>query len=89
MTGIWNQLANLLLPVVAVLLLCIEGGRDAVLTTAAVVGGVVFTVAVGVLALVLWSDALARSVGELAARDQPRAQPGRAAARSTAGRQRS
>ncbi len=62
-TGIWNQLSNLLLPVIAVTLLSIEGGRDAVLTTAAVVGAVVFTVAVGVLALVLWTDSLARSVG--------------------------
>jgi putative heme transporter len=67
-TGIWNQLANLLLPVVAVTLLSIEGGRDAVLTTAAVVGASVFTVAVGALALVLWTDGLARSVGELAQR---------------------
>ena len=39
LTGVWNQLANLLLPVVGVLLLAIEGDRDAVLTTAAVVGG--------------------------------------------------
>ena len=67
-TGIWNQLANLLLPVVAVTLLSIEGGKDAVLTTAAVVGAVVFTVAVGVLALVLWTDSLARAVGDLAQR---------------------
>ncbi len=67
-TGIWNQLSNLLLPVIAVTLLSIEGGRDAVLTTAAVVGAVVFTVAVGILALVLWTDSLARSVGELAER---------------------
>ena len=67
-TGIWNQLANLLLPVVAVTLLSIEGGRDALLTTAAVVGAVVFTVAVGILALVLWTDTLARAMGELAQR---------------------
>ena len=64
-TGIWNQLANLLLPVIAVTLLSIEGGRDAVLTTAAVVGAVVFTIAVGLLALVLWTDGLARSLGAL------------------------
>lgn len=68
LTGIWNQLANLLLPVVAVLLLSIEEQRDAVLTTAALVGGVVFTVAVGLLVLVLWSDQLARGIGELAER---------------------
>lgn len=65
LTGVWNQLANLLLPVIGVLLLSIEGGRDAVLTTAAVVGGSVFTVAAGILALVLWSNALALGIGEL------------------------
>jgi len=68
LTGVWNQLANLLLPVVAVLLLSIEGERDAVLTTAAVAGGMVFTVAVGLLTLVFWSSALARGIGELAER---------------------
>lgn len=66
LTGIWNQLANLLLPVAAVMLLSIEEQRDAVLTTAAVVGSVVFAVAVALLALVFWSDALARGVGEAA-----------------------
>ena len=67
-TGIWNQLANLLLPVIAVMLLGIEGSRDAFLTTVAVVGAAVFTAVVGVLALVLWTDGFARAVGELAER---------------------
>jgi putative heme transporter len=67
-TGIWNQLANLLLPVIAVMLLGIEGGRDAFLTTVAVVGASVFTVVVGVLTLVLWTDAFARAVGDVAER---------------------
>ena len=65
LTGVWNQLANLLLPVVAVLLLSIEQQRDAFLSTVAVVGAVVFSVAVCLLALVLWSDGLARGVGEV------------------------
>ena len=73
LTGVWNQLANLLLPVVGVLLLSIEEQRDAVLTTAAVVGGIVFTVGVGLLTLVLWSSALARGIGELSARVATRA----------------
>jgi len=67
-TGIWNQLSNLLLPVVAVTLLSIEGGRDAFLTTVAIVGAIVFTVVVGILALILWQDELARSIGALAQR---------------------
>lgn len=66
LTGIWNQLANLLLPVVAVLLLSIENQRDALLTTVALVGGIAFGVAVALLALVFWSDGLARGVGEIA-----------------------
>jgi uncharacterized protein (TIRG00374 family) len=64
LTGVWNQLANLLLPVVAVLLLSIEHQSDAFLSTVAIVGAVVFAVAVCLLALVLWSDGLARGVGE-------------------------
>ena len=38
LTGIWNQLANLLLPVIAVMLLSHRAAADAVLTTVAVVG---------------------------------------------------
>lgn len=64
LTGVWNQLSNLLLPVVAVLLLSIEEQRDAVLTTAAVVGGMVFAAVTGLLVLVFWSDSLARGIGE-------------------------
>src|SRR6187431_2330597 len=37
-TGVWNQLANLLLPVVAVLLLALDEERSALLTTVAVIG---------------------------------------------------
>jgi uncharacterized membrane protein YbhN (UPF0104 family) len=68
-TGIWNQLANLLLPVLAVMLLGIEGDdSSAFLTTVALVGAAVFTVAVGLLAIVLWTDNFARAVGDLAER---------------------
>jgi uncharacterized membrane protein YbhN (UPF0104 family) len=64
LTGIWNQLANLLLPVIAVLLLALDEERSALLTTVAVVGASVFTVAVVLLALVFWSDVLARGIGD-------------------------
>jgi uncharacterized protein (TIRG00374 family) len=68
-TGIWNQLANLLLPVLAVMLLGIEGDDgSAFLTTVALIGAAVFTVAVGLLAIVLWTDNFARAVGDLARR---------------------
>jgi len=72
-TGIWNQLANLLLPVLAVLLLSFDQQRDALLTTVAIVGAIVFAVAVGVLVLIFWSDTLARRVGELLERATNRA----------------
>ena len=63
LTGIWNQLANLLLPVVAVLLLALDEESSPLLTTVAVVGAAVFAVAVVLLALVFWSDAFARRIG--------------------------
>jgi len=65
LTGIWNQLANLLLPVVAVLLLTVEQQRDPLLTTVALVGGIVFGVAIALLVLVFWSDGLARGIGDV------------------------
>lgn len=68
LTGIWNQLANLLLPVVAVLLLALDEERSALLTTVAVIGASVFAVAIVLLALVFWSDALARGIGDVCQR---------------------
>ena len=65
LTGIWNQLANLLLPVVAVILLSAQHQRNPLLTTVALVGGIVFGVAVSLLALVFWSDGLARGIGDV------------------------
>ena len=68
LTGIWNQLANLLLPVLAVVLLSMEAQRNALLTTVAVVGASVFAVAAALLVLIFWSDALARGIGEVCER---------------------
>jgi putative heme transporter len=68
LTGIWNQLANLLLPVVAVLLLALDEESSPLLTTVAVIGAAVFAVAVVLLALVFWSDALARGIGDMCQR---------------------
>lgn len=68
LTGIWNQLANLLLPVVAVVLLSMEAQRSALLTTVAVIGASVFAIAMALLVLVFWSDALARGIGEVSER---------------------
>jgi uncharacterized protein (TIRG00374 family) len=68
LTGIWNQLANLLLPVLAVLLLALDEESSALLTTVAVIGAAVFAVAIVLLALVFWSDAFARGIGDVCQR---------------------
>jgi uncharacterized membrane protein YbhN (UPF0104 family) len=68
LTGIWNQFANLAFPIVAVFLLAANGGRNALLTTAAFVGAGVLAVAIAGLALVFASPGLARDLGDVAAR---------------------
>lgn len=68
LTGVWNQLANLFFPVVALFLLKANGGDTALLGTAAFVGVVVLGIVIAVLVLVLYSDALARDVGDAVAR---------------------
>jgi len=67
LTGVWNQLANLVFPVVALFLLKANGGETALLGTAAFVGVVVLGVVVAVLVLVLYSEGLAREVGDAVA----------------------
>lgn len=67
LTGVWNQLANLLLPLVAVFLVAAEAEADSVLTTAAFVGSAIFGVVVVLLGLVLWRADFARAIGDLAA----------------------
>jgi uncharacterized membrane protein YbhN (UPF0104 family) len=69
LVGVWNQLANLAFPIIAVFLLTMtgQGQRTAVLATAAFVGVAAFGVTVAGLVLVLYSDRLARDVGDIAA----------------------
>ena len=68
LTGVWNKLANLVFPVVALFLLKLSGGETALLATAAFVGAAVLGVVVVLLALVLYSDGLALEVGDAVAR---------------------
>lgn len=68
LTGVWNQLANLVYPVVALFLLKVNGGETALLGTAAFVGVAVLGVVITVLVLVLYSDGLAHEVGDVVAR---------------------
>jgi uncharacterized protein (TIRG00374 family) len=68
LTGLWNQFANLVFPIVALFMLSVTGEQTALLTTAAFVGVTVLGVAVALLVLVLATDALARGVGDVLAR---------------------
>jgi uncharacterized membrane protein YbhN (UPF0104 family) len=67
-TGIWNQLALLGFPAVALALLTLEQEHDALLQTVALIGLVVFVVATALFAAALSSPKLARLVGDAAAR---------------------
>ena len=68
LTTLWSQFVNLAYPVVAVFLLTATGGSTAPVATAAFVGVAILGVAVAGLVLVLWSDQLARDIGDVAAR---------------------
>jgi len=67
--GLWNQLANLAFPVVALALLTLAADEDhPALTTAALVGVVVLVIAITSFALVLSRAERARRIGDVAAR---------------------
>ncbi len=67
LTGVWNQLANLAFPIVALFLLKANGGETALLGTAAFVGVAVLGVVVALLVLVLYSERLANDIGDAVA----------------------
>jgi uncharacterized protein (TIRG00374 family) len=72
-TGLWNQLANLVFPVVALALLTFEDETHRALQTAALIGLAVLVVVVVAFALVLSRAERAQSIGHLAARLTTRA----------------
>jgi uncharacterized protein (TIRG00374 family) len=65
-TGVFNNLCNLALPVFALTLLTLGGGRNAALTLAAEIGAAAFIVILTAFLLLLWSDAGARVVAQAA-----------------------
>jgi uncharacterized protein (TIRG00374 family) len=73
LTGIWNQLAILGFPAIALALLTVTGGSGAALQTIAIVGLVAFVTVAGAFAAALSSSKMARRVGDLAARVVSRA----------------
>jgi putative heme transporter len=67
-TGVWNQLAMLAFPTVALALLALSGGAHTALDTIAAVGLAILVVIVAGFAAGLSSPGLARRVGDVAAR---------------------
>jgi putative heme transporter len=67
-TGVWNQFANLVFPVVALALLTAANERHPALQTAALVALVILAVAIVCFALVLSREERARWIGAAAAR---------------------
>jgi uncharacterized protein (TIRG00374 family) len=67
-TGVWNQLFMLGAPAVAVVLLTFAGGSSPALQTLATIGLAIFVAAVGGIVAAFASAALARRIGDLAAR---------------------
>jgi uncharacterized membrane protein YbhN (UPF0104 family) len=67
LTGVWNQFASLTFPVCALFFLAIDGQTNPALTTAAFVGVAILGASVGGLVLVLYSQELARDVGNAVA----------------------
>ncbi len=70
-TGIWNQLAMLAFPTVALALLALSGGAHTALNTIAAVGIAILVVVVAGFAAGLSSPGLARRVGDFAAGSSP------------------
>ncbi len=68
LTGIWNQLAMLGFPALALGLLTITGGRNGLLETVGFIGLAIFAVALAAFVLALVSDRIARRVGTWASR---------------------
>ena len=68
LVSLWNQLANLAFPILALFLLTMAGDETAVLATAAFVGVAILGVVVGALVLILYSNRMAADIGDLAAR---------------------
>lgn len=67
LVSLWNQLANLAYPIVALFLLTMTGAETAVLATVAFVGVAILGVVVAALVLVLYSNRMAADIGDLAA----------------------
>jgi uncharacterized protein (TIRG00374 family) len=68
LTGVWNQLAMLAFPTLALVLLSFTGDAHAALDTVAYLGLAIFVVVIAAFTAALSTPTLARRVGDLAAR---------------------
>ncbi len=67
-TGVWNQIVNVVLPVLALALLLLSGGSSPLLLTAGLIGIGAIVALVGALVMLLRGEPQARRVGERAQR---------------------
>ena len=67
-TGVWNQIVNVVLPVLALALLLLSGGSSPLLLTAGLIGIGAIVAVGGALVMVLRGESQARGVGERAQR---------------------
>jgi putative heme transporter len=65
-TGVWNNLVNLALPLIGLTLLTLRGGKNAALEISARIGAVVFVIVLVALWQVMRTDAGARRMGRWA-----------------------
>jgi uncharacterized membrane protein YbhN (UPF0104 family) len=72
-TGVWNQIVNVVLPVLALALLLLSGGSSPLLLTAGLIGIGAIVALAGALVMVLRGEPQARGVGERAQRVANRA----------------
>lgn len=66
--GIWNVMGKFVLPVIAAVLLVVAGEASATLVMVALIGVAILAIALGLLALILWKESLARRIGDWAGR---------------------
>ena len=65
LTGVWNNIINLSLPIVALVILTARGGKNAALTTAARIGAPIVVVFVALFIGIMRSERIAEGVGRL------------------------
>lgn len=65
-TGVWNNLVNLALPLIGLTLLTLRGGKNAALEISARIGAVVFVIVIGALWQVMRTEAGALRMGRWA-----------------------